>query len=49
MILVLMTVFEISLAMAIGFVVGRIYQIRHDELERRESFTLPPTASIPRP
>jgi hypothetical protein len=50
MILVLMTVLEISLAMAIGFLVGRMYQIRRDELEqRRESFTLPPTASIPRP
>ncbi len=40
---------EISLAFALGFVLGRIYQIRHNELERRDGFTLPPTARIPQP
>jgi hypothetical protein len=50
MILVLMAVLEISLAMAIGFVVGRIWQIRCDlEQERAGGFTAPPTARIPRP
>jgi hypothetical protein len=49
MILVLMTVFEILLALALGFVFGRIYQIRHDDLERRDGFALPPTARIPQP
>ena len=42
--LVLLMVFEISVALALGFVVGRIYQIRR-ELEG--GFTLPPTARIP--
>jgi len=32
MILVFLMVFEIAAAMAIGFVLGRIYQIRRDEL-----------------
>jgi hypothetical protein len=45
--LVLMMVFEITVALALGFVVGRIYQIRRYELER--GFTLPPTARIPQP
>ena len=45
--LVLLMVFAISVALALGFVVGRIYQIRSDELER--GFTLPPTARIPQP
>jgi hypothetical protein len=40
-------VFAISVALALGFTVGRIYQIRSDELER--GFTLPPTARIPQP
>ena len=35
MILVFLMVFEIAVAMAIGFVLGRIYQIRRDELARR--------------
>jgi hypothetical protein len=47
MILVLLMAFEISVALALGFVLGRIYQIRHDELERRDGFALPPTARIP--
>ena len=43
-------VFEISLAMAIGFVLGRIWQIRCDlEQERASGFTAPPVARIPRP
>ena len=43
-------VFEISLAMAIGFVLGRIWQIRCDlEQERAGGFTAPPVARIPRP
>jgi hypothetical protein len=45
--LVLLMVSEISVALALGFVVGRIYQIRRYELER--GFTLPPTARIPQP
>ena len=45
--LVLLMVVEISVALALGFVVGRIYQIRSDELDR--GFTLPPTARIPQP
>jgi hypothetical protein len=35
MTLVLVMAFNISVALALGFVVGRIYQIRTDELERR--------------
>ena len=46
---VLVTVFEISVALAFGFVLGRIYQIRSDELKRRNGFALPPTARIPHP
>jgi len=42
--LVLLMAFEISVALALGFVVGRIYQIRCDE-----RVTLPPTARIPQP
>jgi hypothetical protein len=50
MILVLMMVFEVSLAMVIGFVLGRIWQIRYDlEQQRDSSFTLPSTAHIPQP
>ncbi len=48
MILVLLTTFEVSLAMAIGFVLGRIWQIRCDlEQERAGVFTAPPIAGIP--
>jgi hypothetical protein len=36
-------------ALAFGFVVGRIWQIRCDELERRSGFSLPPVARIPQP
>ena len=45
--LVLVMVFAISVALAFGFIIGRIYQIRRDELE--QGFTLPPTACIPQP
>ena len=47
MTLVLLMAFEISIALALGFVLGRIYQIRSDE--RQAGFTLPPTARIQRP
>jgi len=50
MVLVLITLFEVSLAMVIGFVLGRIWQIRCDlEQERVGGFTAPPTARIPPP
>ena len=35
MILVLVMAFNTSVALALGFVLGRIYQIRSDLLERR--------------
>jgi hypothetical protein len=41
MILVLVMVFRISVAIAVGFILGRIYQIR-SELERHPGLTLPP-------
>jgi hypothetical protein len=44
--LVLVMVFNISVAFALGFVVGRIYQIRRDELERRDD---PPPVAYSRP
>jgi hypothetical protein len=47
MTLILVMVFGIGIAVALGFVVGRIYQIRRYELER--GFRLPSTAQIPRP
>ncbi len=49
MTLVLVMVFNILIALALGFLLGRIYQIRRDELERRDGFMLPPTARIPQP
>ena len=39
--------FEILAALALGFVIGRIWQIRRDELDRR-NFKVPPVARIPR-
>jgi hypothetical protein len=39
--------FEILAAIALGFVIGRIWQIRLDELDRRNS-KVPPVARIPR-
>ena len=47
MTLVLVMAFNISVAFGLGFVLGRIYQIRRDELERRVE--LPPVAHVPRP
>ena len=48
MILVFLMVFEISVAIAIGFVLGRIWQIRCDlEQKRGGVFTAPPIAGIP--
>ena len=49
MTLVLVMAFNTFVALALGFVLGRIYQIRSDELKRRDGFALPPTARIPRP
>jgi hypothetical protein len=40
-------VFEILPALALGFVVGRIWQVRRDELDRRR-FKVSPVARIPR-
>jgi hypothetical protein len=48
--LLLVMVFQIAVAMAIGFVLGRIWQIRCDlEQERSGGFAAPPIARIPRP
>lgn len=54
MALLLVMVLEISVAMAIGFVLGRIWQIRCDlesdlKQGRVGGFTAPPIARIPRP
>jgi hypothetical protein len=49
MTLVLVMIFNILVALALGFVLGRIYQIRRDELERRDGFTLPPIPRISQP
>jgi hypothetical protein len=45
----MVTVLGILAALAFGFVIGRIWQIRCDELERRAGFPLPPVARIPQP
>jgi hypothetical protein len=48
MTLMLLMVVEIGVAMAIGFVLGRIWQIRCDlEQQRVGGFTAPPIARIP--
>jgi hypothetical protein len=48
--LAVMMVFEILPALALGFVLGRIWQIRCDlEEQRSGGFTAPPIARIPRP
>jgi hypothetical protein len=50
MTLVLLMSFVVPVAMAIGFVLGRIWQIRCDlQQERAGYFTPPPIAHIPRP
>jgi hypothetical protein len=46
MTLAVVMAFEILPALALGFVNGRIWQIRHDELDRR-NFKVPPVARIP--
>lgn len=48
MILALVMVFQIVVAMAVGFALGRIWQIRSDLEQERVGFTVPPTARIPR-
>jgi hypothetical protein len=45
MTLVLVMAFNILVALGLGFVLGRLYQIRSDELERRAK--PPRTAYIP--
>jgi hypothetical protein len=40
----MLTVLGILAALAVGFIFGRIWQIRSDELKR---IVLPPTAPIP--
>ncbi len=47
MTLVLLAAFEIVVAVALGFVLGRIWQIWRNELEQR-GFAIPPVARIPR-
>jgi hypothetical protein len=42
-------VFAILAALVLGFLCGRIWKVRCDELQRRANFTLPPVARIPRP
>ena len=50
MILALVMVFQTSVAMTIGFVLGRIWQIRCDlEQQSASGLTPPPMARIPRP
>jgi hypothetical protein len=50
MTLLVVMVLQISVAMAIGFVLGRIWQIRCDlEQQRDGGFSAPPIARIPRP
>jgi hypothetical protein len=44
---ILVMAFEILAAL--GFVMGRIWQIRRDELDRRTGFTVPPIARMPLP
>jgi hypothetical protein len=45
----LVMVFAILAAFGLGFLCGRIWQIRCDELERRAGYTPPSVARIPRP
>jgi hypothetical protein len=49
MILLLVMVVQISAAMAIGFVLGRIWQIRCDLEQQRGCGFTPPIARIPLP
>jgi hypothetical protein len=41
--------FAILAALTLGFVIGRIWQIRSDESPRRASFPMPSVARIPCP
>jgi hypothetical protein len=45
----MMTVLGILAALAFGFLAGRIWQIRFDELERRAGLAAPPVARISQP
>jgi hypothetical protein len=47
MTVILVMVFNTLVALALGFVLGRLYQIRRDELER--GVALPSAARIPQP
>ncbi len=47
MTLILLTAFDTVIAVALGFVLGRIWQIRQYEIEQRD-FSAPPIARIPR-
>ncbi len=47
-VLLLLAAFEIVAALALDFVLGRIWQIRRNELEQC-GFATPPVARIPRP
>ena len=47
MTLAVVIAFEILAALAVGFVIGRIWQIRRDELDRRY-LKVPPVARITR-
>ncbi len=48
MTLAMSAAFNTVIALALGFIPGRIWQIRRYELERA-GFTIPPVAHIPRP
>ena len=45
--LAVLMAFEILAALALGFVIGRIWQIRRDELDRRNC-KVPPVSRVPR-
>jgi hypothetical protein len=45
--LVVVTVLEILAALVVGFVIGRIWQIRRDELDRGNC-KVPPASRLPR-
>lgn len=48
MTLAMLAAFDTMVALALGFVLGRIWQIRRYELKRGD-FTIPAVARIPRP
>jgi len=49
MVMTFVMIFAILAALTFGFAIGRIWQIRRDELARRHGFALPPMARIPLP